>query len=195
MTDIQVQNRTTGRNEPLNKWQKILCEVYGGGDFADLADKDYFTALGLQEQMGDTLFRFLLIELSTHEDCDSDETALQRLRTAGVDIGGVFIAIQNQAETPWPDVEPEDPSTSEPVGNYNEMQSFFHCGMCFAEWQSGEATKAMGHPTSMREYAQIEVGNTPRGIQIWCKRHEVNIAHIDFEGYQHPANVSRKTDN
>jgi hypothetical protein len=28
-------------------------------------------------------------------------------------------------------------------------------------------------------------------LQIWCKRHESNVAHIDFEGANHPANQTR----
>ena len=35
---------------------------------------------------------------------------------------------------------------------------------------------------SPREYAQLEFGFTKPGVQVWCKRHEVNVMHIDFEG-------------
>ena len=37
----------------------------------------------------------------------------------------------------------------------------------------------------------IEVGWTELGLQVWCKNHEINIVHIDFEGQSHPANVTR----
>ena len=40
---------------------------------------------------------------------------------------------------------------------------------------------------SPREYASLEVGFTKEGLQIWCKRHEVNVMHIDFQGQRHPA--------
>jgi hypothetical protein len=41
-----------------------------------------------------------------------------------------------------------------------------------------------------RDYGQYEVGFTKIGIQIWCKRHEINILHIDFEGQKHPASLT-----
>jgi hypothetical protein len=66
-----------------------------------------------------------------------------------------------------------------PLPATNEIQQFFHCGLCLKE-------KPLG--VSPREWAQLEVGWTPFGVQIWCRRHECNIAHIDFEGIQHPAN-------
>jgi len=43
---------------------------------------------------GDTLFQFLMAELSAPEGCDSDETALRRLRTAANQINQVIAAIQ-----------------------------------------------------------------------------------------------------
>jgi hypothetical protein len=43
-----------------------------------------------------------------------------------------------------------------------------------------------------REWVQIEAGFTPLGIQVWCRRCEANIVHVDFEGMRHPANTTRK---
>jgi hypothetical protein len=57
---------------------------------------------------------------------------------------------------------------------------YYHCRRCLKEKPDD---------ISPRDYAQMEVGATRRGIQIWCKRHEVNIAHIDFEGTKHPADM------
>lgn len=74
-------------------------------------------------------------------------------------------------------------SDQRPISNENEIKSFFHCGLCMAELPRG---------TSPREYGSLEIGFTPLGVQVWCKRHEVNVAHIDFEGQRHPANLSRK---
>jgi hypothetical protein len=28
----------------------------------------------------------------------------------------------------------------------------------------------------------LEVGWTPKGLQVWCKRCERNVLHLDFEG-------------
>lgn len=67
------------------------------------------------------------------------------------------------------------------ISNENQIETFLHCGRCLREKPPN---------VSPREWASIEVGMTPQGMQIWCKRHEVNIAHIDYEGHQHPANTS-----
>jgi len=61
----------------------------------------------------------------------------------------------------------------------NEIVQFMHCAECLEQ-------KPVG--VSPREWAQLEVGWTPVGIQVWCRRHEVNVCHIDFEGKKHPAN-------
>lgn len=59
----------------LDENQKIVAENYCGGEFSyadevkDPLGRDY----------GDGLFRFLLVELSHAEDCDSKEEALKRL--------------------------------------------------------------------------------------------------------------------
>jgi len=59
----------------------------------------------------------------------------------------------------------------------NEIQLYFHCGRCLAEKPSD---------VSPREWGQLEAGWTKHGFQVWCKRHEVNVVHIDFEGQKHP---------
>jgi hypothetical protein len=51
---------------------------------------------------------------------------------------------------------------------------------------------------SLQEYGQLEVGWSVLGIQVWCKRHDVNVLHMDFEGNKHPANqtcIKRKRVN
>lgn len=64
----------------------------------------------------------------------------------------------------------------------NEIQQFMHCALCIMEKPSG---------VSPRHWSQIECGWTPIGFQVWCKRHEANICHVDFEGQTHPANLNR----
>ena len=51
----------------------------------------------------------------------------------------------------------------------NEIVSFFHCMNCSAE-------KPEHLPP--REWQFIEVGGTPQGIQVWCKRCDMNIVHL-----------------
>jgi hypothetical protein len=53
----------------------------------------------------------------------------------------------------------------------NEIVAFMHCKQCMDELPSG---------VSPREFAQIEVGYTGWGFQIWCKRHEMEIESIDL---------------
>jgi len=55
----------------------------------------------------------------------------------------------------------------------NEIQMFFHCGECLEEVPPG---------MSPQEYGSLEIGWTTAGIQVWCKRHNVNVVHFDFEG-------------
>lgn len=74
---------------------------------------------------------------------------------------------------------------SRPIPNTNEIVAFMHCGRCLAELPDG---------TSPQEWVQIEAGWTPLGFQVWCKRHDCNVLHVDFEGQKHPANDTAKRD-
>ncbi len=58
-----------------------------------------------------------------------------------------------------------DIRTTEQIGQ------FFHCGRCIRELPSGE---------SPQSYQRMQVGFTTIGIQIWCVRHDCNIAHVMF---------------
>jgi len=59
----------------------------------------------------------------------------------------------------------------------NKIHMFIHCKLCLDEFYSSKPSDL-----SPREYAQIEVGWTKPGFQIWCKRHEVNVMDVDFGG-------------
>lgn len=72
---------------------------------------------------------------------------------------------------------------SRDIPNTNEIIQFVHCGKCASQ---RPATR------SPRQWARLEVGMTPIGLQVWCKRCECNVFHIDFEGQHHPANCTRK---
>ena len=67
------------------------------------------------------------------------------------------------------------------ISNQNSIKRFFHCSRCTQEMPDGES------PSS---WADLEVGWTVRGFQVWCKRHDCNVIHMDFEGERHPANDS-----
>ena len=56
--------------------------------------------------------------------------------------------------------------------------TYIHCAMCCEEVPAG---------VSMQEFALEEVGLTRVGLQVWCRRHNANILHLDFEGFSHPS--------
>lgn len=66
----------------------------------------------------------------------------------------------------------------------NEITTFFHCRKCLEELQASAAQvwSAFEVRPSPREYAQLEVGYTEVGVQVWCKRHEINVVNLDFDG-------------
>lgn len=65
--------------------------------------------------------------------------------------------------------------------NNLEIGAYLHCGRCLKE---------RPRDISPREWSMLEVGWTEKGIQVWCKRHECNVINIDFEGQQHPADMT-----
>lgn len=67
----------------------------------------------------------------------------------------------------------------------NHIKMFYHCGKCLDRLPPGK---------SPQQWAKLEVGATDRGVQVWCKRHQINVIHIDFEGVQHAADTSIKGD-
>ena len=67
----------------------------------------------------------------------------------------------------------------------NEIVAFFHCGKCLAE---------RPEDISPRDWAQLEVGWTTLGFQVWCKRHEVNVNHVDFLGQRMTQNTCIELD-
>jgi len=74
------------------------------------------------------------------------------------------------------------------LSNENEINAFFHCSLCVQEWKR----TIFSTPTSPAECQSLEVGWTDQGLQVWCREHDCNVVHIDFEGQKHPANVTRK---
>lgn len=62
----------------------------------------------------------------------------------------------------------------------NGIKMFFHCRKCVSSIPAGES------PAS---HARLSVGFTKEGLQVWCERHDMNVAHIHFEGQQHPCNT------
>lgn len=67
------------------------------------------------------------------------------------------------------------------IPNTLQAHLYLHCGKCLNELPKG---------ISAREYSQLEVGYTKLGFQVWCRRHECNVMHVDFQGQTHPANLT-----
>ena len=77
----------------LNAWQKKIAYSYGGGDYADLAEKGEMSAEDL-DGCGDTLFRFLMVELADGEDCDTLEEAIRRCESARQQLNEAIRVLQ-----------------------------------------------------------------------------------------------------
>lgn len=50
-----------------------------------------------------------------------------------------------------------------------QIDSYFHCRLCLKNLPKG---------VSPGEYQSIEVGLTKEGFQVWCRRHDANVAHF-----------------
>lgn len=48
---------------------------------------------------------------------------------------------------------------------------YIHCSKCLKELPAG---------VSPMTWEKLEIGWTPQGIQIWCRRHDLNVLDLDF---------------
>lgn len=74
----------------LNEFQKIVAQHYGCGDFAHVSSMDDV------RECGDTLFHFIMVELSGDEGCENIEHAIRRMEMARKDVSGVLRQLQNR---------------------------------------------------------------------------------------------------
>jgi hypothetical protein len=75
----------------LNRYQQIVVDGYADGEFAQVS------TLAESEQVGDGLFSFLLRELSDSEDCDSMESAIQRLEVVIKEANACLFLLEVEA--------------------------------------------------------------------------------------------------
>jgi hypothetical protein len=70
-----------------------------------------------------------------------------------------------------------------PIPSTREIKLFFQCRQCVRE-----------KPDSVLpgDWSRLESGWTALGFQVWCRRHNCNVLHLDFEGAKHPANISAR---
>ena len=54
-----------------------------------------------------------------------------------------------------------------------EIAQYMHCAECLKELPDN---------LTPMEYSRTQTGWTEKGLQIWCNRHDLNIAHLDFLG-------------
>ena len=59
----------------------------------------------------------------------------------------------------------------------NEIQVYIHCRRCMEEKPS---------LMSPKEFSKISIGKTPDGLQIWCDRHDEEIASFPFDWSDEP---------
>jgi fumarylacetoacetate (FAA) hydrolase family protein len=79
----------------LNAFQKAVLKDYSDGDYAYLIEDG---AIADVQDLGDTLLTFLMIELSTKEDCDTIEDAQSRMLSAHADIEAAILALDKLQE-------------------------------------------------------------------------------------------------
>ena len=77
----------------LNDWQKAVARTYGDRDYAHF-DVDGAISHDDLDQCGDTLFVFLMLELSGAEDCDSSEEAIRRMDSARRQLDDAIDALE-----------------------------------------------------------------------------------------------------
>lgn len=64
----------------FNPFQKSVAQNYCGGDFSHVSTTEE------AKEVGDTLFYFLIVELSTTEGCNNADDARQRLYNASQQV-------------------------------------------------------------------------------------------------------------
>ena len=54
------------------------------------------------------------------------------------------------------------------------------CKECFEEIKKKDPSIS----PSLRDYSLLDVGFTDNGIQVWCRRHDRNVCHVNFNSNQ-----------
>lgn len=59
----------------------------------------------------------------------------------------------------------------------NEIVGVMHCRKCLKEFDD----QGMALLISPADYAALDVGWTPTGIQVWCRRHNYNVLCLELK--------------
>ncbi len=62
--------------------------------------------------------------------------------------------------------------------NANSMTAYIHCKLCLKEIADGVPDTDADDGISPRDYQMLEAGWTDDGVQVWCRRHDVNVCHV-----------------
>lgn len=57
----------------------------------------------------------------------------------------------------------------------NQIKLNLHCAKCLKEIPQG---------ISPRDWSKLSIGQTEKGIQIWCNRHNINVDLVTIETLQ-----------
>ena len=74
---------------------------------------------------------------------------------------------------------------------FRDIEQPIVCSRC-----ADDVTEGRAGLVSMAEYMQLDVGFSSVGLQVWCRRHDANVVHIDFRGCELPSDfrcILRKT--
>lgn len=69
------------------------------------------------------------------------------------------------------------------VPSTNEIKHVLECKMCALTCPAG---------MDIHDWQDVTIGFTPYGLQMWCRRHQMNIFHADFRGSRVAFNVQAK---
>lgn len=68
--------------------------------------------------------------------------------------------------------EPKNVATLDTdISTPNEIVRYMHCSKCIEQIPPGQ---------SPEKWARISTGITMKGVQVWCVRHSVNIALLEW---------------
>ena len=59
----------------------------------------------------------------------------------------------------------------------NGIEQNIICSKCETEFLLGSTDSR-----SLQDYSRLDIGFTSIGVQVWCRRHDANVVHVDFAG-------------
>lgn len=85
--------------EELTPYQRAALDAYADGDFAYIDSYPYKHGDQFLVDVGDGLLTFIMIELSSNEDCENLAVAIQRIESGIRDLQTVLEALQKLEES------------------------------------------------------------------------------------------------